>query len=276
MRPAPAERCDLFVVHTFTSPHSGSLHIIYKKLPNPEISSWQFDSWSAFLHALQPLSRALANTSNSITRLPRKLQLPASRHFFFVLTPPSPSTLQHFLFQIFFNFSRLPFSFELTKKPFLSLDLVPKPTVAIFKDCVTSVATLCAVEMRNAIQGNDLKSYFSNRLQFVEYNGYVSYRANIMCGVPQGSILGPLFFLLYINDIINTSTILQLILFADDTNVFVSHKDKDCLTNILNAELNKLSIWFRASRLSLNLKKTKFIVFKPCQKRTNQTIELFN
>ena len=117
-------------------------------------------------------------------------------------------------------------------------------------------------------------TYFSNRLQFVEYNGYVSSCANIMCGVPQGSILGPLFFLLYINDIINTSTILQLILFADDTNVFVSHKDKDCLTNILNAELNKLSIWFRANRLSLNLKKTKFIVFKPCQKRTNQTIQL--
>ena len=57
----------------------------------------------------------------------------------------------------FFNFSRLPFSFELTKKPFLSLDLVPTPTVAILKDCVTSVAILCAVEMRNAIQGNDLK-----------------------------------------------------------------------------------------------------------------------
>ena len=95
-----------------------------------------------------------------------------------------------------------------------------------------------------------------------------------MCGVPQGSILGPLFFLLYINDIINTSTVLQLILFADDTNVFVSHKDKDCLTNILNAELNKLSLWFRANGLSLNLKKTKFIVFKPCQKRTNQTIQL--
>ena len=103
-----------------------------------------------------------------------------------------------------------------------------------------------------------IKSYFSNRLQFVEYNGYAS-RANIVCGVPQGSILGPLFFLLYINDTINASTILQLISFANDTNVFLSHKDKDCLTDILNAQLNKLSIWFRFNRLSLNVKKKNLI-----------------
>ena len=107
----------------------------------------------------------------------------------------------------------------------------------------------------------------------MDTNGYVSYRANIMCGVPQGSILGPLFFLLYINDIINTSTILQLILFADDTNVFVSHKDKDCLTNILNAELNKLSIWFRANRLSLNLKKKKSLYLNHAK---SVQIKLFN
>ena len=80
--------------------------------------------------------------------------------------------------------------------------------------------------------------------------------------------LTPIYFLAPATQaIINTSTTLQLILFADDTIVFVSHKDEDCLTNILNAELNKLSKWFRANRLSLNLKKTKFIniVFKPCQ-----------
>ena len=56
-----------------------------------------------------------------------------------------------------------------------------------------------------------IKSYFSNRLQFFARNGHVSSRTNISCGVPQGSILGPLFFLLYINDINNASEILQLI-----------------------------------------------------------------
>ena len=80
---------------------------------------------------------------------------------------------------------------------------------------------------------------------------------------PKVQYQGLCFFLLYINDIINTSTVLQLILFADDTNVFVPHKDKDCLTNVLNAELNKLSLWFRANRLSLNLKKKQLIHVLP-------------
>ena len=86
-----------------------------------------------------------------------------------------------------------------------------------------------------------MKSYFSNRLQFVEYNGHNSSCTNISCGVPQGSILGPLSFLLYIND--KNNSYLQLILFADDTNAFLSHKDADCLVDILNTELNKLSTW---------------------------------
>ena len=72
---------------------------------------------------------------------------------------------------------------------------------------------------------------------------------------------------------VNKSTILQLILFADDTNVFMSHKDKDCLTNILNAELNKLSIWFRANRLSLNLKKPNSLYLNHAK---SVQIKLFN
>ena len=69
-----------------------------------------------------------------------------------------------------------------------------------------------------------------------------------------------------------TSNLLNLILFADDTNVFVSHKDLIYLSDML--EMNKLSIWFKANKLSLNLKKTKFIVFKPRQKRTICNIQI--
>ena len=87
-----------------------------------------------------------------------------------------------------------------------------------------------------------IRSYFSNRKQYVEYTGHRSLRNEISCGAPQGSILGPLFFLLYINDINNASNLLNLILFADDTNVFMSHKDLNYLSVMLNSEMDKLSI----------------------------------
>ena len=112
-----------------------------------------------------------------------------------------------------------------------------------------------------------VRSYLSNRLQFVQFNGQCSSPQTISCGVPQGSILGPLFFLLYINDLNNVSSLVELILFVDDTNLFMSHKDPVYLAASLNSELNKLSTWFKANKLSLNLKKTNFMLFKPRQKR---------
>ena len=85
-----------------------------------------------------------------------------------------------------------------------------------------------------------IKNYFSNRTQYVEFNGKSSTRSKISCGVPQGSILGPLFFLIYINDINNVSAVLNLILFADDTNVFMSHKDLDYLAHTLNLRTEQI------------------------------------
>ena len=120
-----------------------------------------------------------------------------------------------------------------------------------------------------------MKSYFINRMQFVQYNNHCSDLKEISCGVPQGSILGPLLFLLYINDICNVSQILEVILFADDTNVFYSHQDLHYLVNTMNKEMNKLSEWLKINKLTLNLEKTKYILFKPRQKRQYMPVDLF-
>ena len=111
------------------------------------------------------------------------------------------------------------------------------------------------------------KSYFSNRLQFVQFNGVYSKKNPIYCGVPQGSILAPLLFLLYINDINKVSNIANLILFADDTNLFFSHNNLPFLIDQVNGELDKLTVWLSANKLSINLKKTNFMIFRPRQKK---------
>ena len=105
------------------------------------------------------------------------------------------------------------------------------------------------------------KSYFKNRTQYVDYNGFQSSKLDIKCGVPQGSILGPILFLIYINDIATVSELLHLILFADDTNIFMQNKNLLTLVTVVNAELQKLSNWFISNLLSINVKKTNFIVF---------------
>ena len=74
-------------------------------------------------------------------------------------------------------------------------------------------------------------------------------------------MLGPLLFIIYINDIVNTSSVLNYVLFADDTNLFASRKNLDTLINILNKELDKVSNWLKVNKLSLIIKKTHFILF---------------
>ena len=83
----------------------------------------------------------------------------------------------------------------------------------------------------------------------------------VKCGVPQDSVLGPLLFILYINDICNVSKVFDCILFADDTNLFCSDNDINDLCGIINVELDKLNTWFSVNKLSLNIQKTHYIVF---------------
>ena len=105
------------------------------------------------------------------------------------------------------------------------------------------------------------KNYLSKRYQYVSINDTSSDRLPITCGVPQGSILGPLLFILYINDLDTVSNQLKFIMFADDTNIFISGHNLDDLTKTANNELNEISDWFSANLLSLNIKKTNYILF---------------
>ena len=83
----------------------------------------------------------------------------------------------------------------------------------------------------------------------------------IKCGVPQGSVLGPLLFLIYINDIVNSSKLFKFTLFADDTSLYYSCKNTNNLENVINCELAKISDWLSANRLSLNVAKSKLLYF---------------
>ena len=105
------------------------------------------------------------------------------------------------------------------------------------------------------------RSYLSNRKQCVSFNNFLSAECMITTGVPQGSILGPLLFLLYINDICNSSSLLHFVLYADDTNIFFSSKNIDDLCTIVNMELRCVMQWFICNRLSVNIKKTNFVLF---------------
>jgi hypothetical protein len=119
-------------------------------------------------------------------------------------------------------------------------------------------------------------NYLSHRQQFVNFNGIHSQMSVITCGVPQGSILGPILFLLYINDILNTSMLFKFILFADDTNLIFSEKSLTSLMQNVNTELHKISVWFKTNKLVLNPNKTKFIIFTSTHKRvTSDSIKLY-
>ena len=111
------------------------------------------------------------------------------------------------------------------------------------------------------------KSYLSNRKQYISSQDILESWLDIIYGVPQGSILRPLFFLIYVNDLFKVSSPLMEVMLADDTSLFLSRKNIDTLFVIMNIELENVSMWFKSNKLSLNVDKTKCSLFIPLSKR---------
>ena len=119
-------------------------------------------------------------------------------------------------------------------------------------------------------------SYLSYRKQYVSVNGHASDYLDICCGVPQGSVLGPLLFLIYINDLSNVSKQLSFYLFADDTNIYFEASDLFTLQKVMNRELRKIKKWLDANKLSLNIDKTNYVIFhSPARKLTERFVLKF-
>ena len=115
---------------------------------------------------------------------------------------------------------------------------------------------------------NLLSTYLSNRKQYVQFESVCSKMLNIQHGVPQGSSLGPLLFIIYINDFPNASKLFQCIMYADDTTLSccvytIQSNDKDM---VINTELSKVNKWLVSNKLLLNINKTKYMLFHKAPK----------
>ena len=119
-------------------------------------------------------------------------------------------------------------------------------------------------------------SYLPGRQQYVELDGVSSSFSQLSTGVPQGSILGPLLFLIYMNDIPNASTFFKYVLYTDDTTLFSTINISAEATHEIDNHISKVCDWLAVNKLSLNVKKTKYIVFHAINKNMEGVIPEFS
>ena len=121
---------------------------------------------------------------------------------------------------------------------------------------------------------NWFKSYLFKGKQFVSVNGYVSNQTSVKYGVPQGSALGPLLFLIYINDLNHAIKFCKVHHFADDTNLLHFSKLVNKHNKYINLDTKNLTDWLNTNKISLNVEKTELVIFKPKKKKLECPIKI--
>ena len=118
------------------------------------------------------------------------------------------------------------------------------------------------------------RSYLSNRKQYVSINGHESSLASVLYGVPEGSVLGPLLFLIYINDLNQAIKFCKVHHFADGTNLLHFNKSVAKLNKLVNLDMKNLTVWLNANKISLNVDKTELVIFKHQRKKLDTEIKI--
>ena len=118
----------------------------------------------------------------------------------------------------------------------------------------------------SGLANEQFELYLANCKQFVSITGFESSTSSITCGVLKGFVLGPLLFLIYINDLHVPIKHCKVHHFANDTNLLIINKSLKRLNKLLNIDLKNLTNWLNANKISLNVSKTELIIFKPKRK----------
>ena len=121
---------------------------------------------------------------------------------------------------------------------------------------------------------NCFKSYLFNKKQFSSINGHISNQNSAKYGVPQGSVLEPLLFLIYINDLNLATKHCNVYQFPDDTNLLHFSKSVNKLNKYINLDMKNLTDWLNANKISLNVKKTELVIFKHKKKKLECPIKI--